>query len=191
MPTADRVEAPEVSARGRVIWITGLSGAGKTTLARRVVQRLLEQGTAAVFLDGDDLRLVVADPSIGHDRVSRLTHAMRICRFAKLLADQNHTVVVSTMSLFREVHSWNRENLGGYFEVFIDVSMAALRARDARGLYSRAERSEVVHVVGVHDSYDKPQNPHLTLKNEDASRSIDLLACTLLENLPNLSRSNE
>ncbi len=172
------------SRAGRVIWITGLSGAGKSTIARSVIALLEEDGQRAILLDGDDVRAAVSDPHIGHDRSSRLSNAMRICRFAKLLAGQGFTVVVPTMSLFKEVHAWNRAHLPNYFEVFVKVNLETLRARDARGLYSRAERGEAEHVVGVHAKYDEPASPDLVLVNEDSESTLSALSRRIVESIP-------
>ncbi|MBI3868539.1 MAG: adenylyl-sulfate kinase [Verrucomicrobia bacterium] len=169
------------AARGQVIWITGLSGAGKSTLALQVVERLRQSGRPTLLLDGDAVREVVADPGVGHDRDSRLTNAMRICRLAKLAADQGLAVVVATMSLFKEVHAWNRAHLPHYCEVLVKVRLEILKHRDARGLYSRAERGEAANVVGVHVPYDEPQDPHLSLLNEGSERELTSLVDRILE----------
>jgi len=166
--------------QGRVIWITGLSGAGKSTIARHLVELMRGDGECPVLLDGDEVRLAVADPVIGHDRASRLVNAMRICRFARLLAMQGLTVVVATMSLFREVHAWNREHLPGYFEVFVRVELGKLRERDARGLYSRAQAGSERDVVGVHLEYDPPASPHLTVENDGSLENTSELASRIL-----------
>ena len=169
------------SQRPQVIWITGLSGAGKSTLARRVVQSLRAQGLAVLLLDGDDVRQAIADPQTGHDRASRLTNAMRISRLAKLLAEQGFLVVVPTMSLFQEVHRWNRDHLPNYLEVWIQVRLEILQQRDARGLYSRASRGEVENVVGVHVDYDEPREAHLILQNESDEAGLDQLVEQVLQ----------
>lgn len=157
----------------QVVWVTGLSGAGKSTIARRVVDCLRRRGLPTLLLDGDDVRLAVSDPHIGHDRVSRLTNAMRIARLAKLLSEQGFIVVVPTMSLFREVHLWNREQLPNYLEVWVQVSLEVLRQRDARGLYSRAARGEASDVVGVHVEYDEPKQAHLVLRNDQGEAGLE------------------
>lgn len=176
------------SVAGRVIWLTGLSGAGKSTVGRLVAQRLRDSGTPTVLLDGDEVRHAVSDSHIGHDRESRLTNAMRICRFAKLISDQGFTVVAPTMSLFKEVYAWNRANQPNYFEVLIRVRMEVLRNRDARGLYSRAERGEAQHVVGIHVSYDEPDAPHLVLTNEGPESEVDRLADQIVQSLLDSTR---
>lgn len=170
-------------ASTRVVWITGLSGAGKSTVGRLLAERLRESGCPAVLLDGDQVRQAIADAHVGHDRESRLTNAMRICRFAKLIAEQGFTVVAPTMSLFKEVYAWNRAHQPNYFEALLQVRMQLLRKRDARGLYSRAERGEAQHVVGVHVSYDEPDSPDLILTNEgpvsEVHRLVDQIVAAL------------
>ncbi len=163
-----------------VIWITGLSGAGKTTIAREVVRLLRQRQYSVVMLDGDDVRRAIADPRVHHDRTSRLANAMRIARLAELIARQGIHVVVPTMSLFHEVHRWNRQHLPGYFEVYVKVSMETLRLRDPRGLYSRADRGAAKNVAGVDLDFDEPAKPDLVLENEATSTSIAEMAEQIL-----------
>jgi adenylylsulfate kinase-like enzyme len=150
---------------GRVIWITGLSGAGKSTIARATAEYLRDQGEIPVLLDGDAVRAAIRDPHIEHDPASRLANAYRICRLAKLLADQGHTVIVATMSIYHEIHSWNRCNCPNYFEVWVEVDLDALQSRDARGLYSRAKNGETSNIPGLDLGYELPLNPDLILTN--------------------------
>ena len=168
---------------GRVIWITGLSGAGKSTLAHVTAECLRENGERPVLIDGDDIRVAVADPHTGHDPASRLANAYRISRLAKLFAEQDHTVIVATMSLFHEIHIWNRANLPGYFEVWIEVDMATLQSRDARGLYSRAANQIAPDVAGIDLAYEKPKAPHWVIHNNADQDGLTTQAERILNQL--------
>ncbi|NJB66722.1 adenylylsulfate kinase [Desulfobaculum xiamenense] len=147
---------------GGVIWITGLSGSGKSTLAGEVVRRLREQGKVAVLLDGDELRDALGRSDLGsvnHGRDARLELALRYGRLCRLVASQGVLVVIATISLFHEVHAWNREHLPEYFEVYLDVPLAELRRRDPKGIYSRFDAGELDNVAGLDLPVDEPENP--------------------------------
>jgi glutamine kinase len=161
-PEADLEVSP-----GRVFWITGLSGAGKTTLGRELWNRLRAAGRPATFLDGDALRAVIAedlDHSAGHRRRS----AMRNARLCRLLAEQGGDVVCATISLFHEVQRWNRENIPGYREIYLRVPMDELRRRDSKGIYAGAERGDTQNVVGLDVAAEAPEAPDLVLDNYGA-----------------------
>lgn len=168
---------------GTVVWITGLSGAGKSSIARSLVGLMGTEGHPAILLDGDEVRAAIADPHVGHDRESRFANALRICRLAALLSRQGFDVVVATMSLFREVHAWNREHLAPYLEVFVHVDLDVLHRRDARGLYGRARNGDAEHVVGIHLEYDAPEEPDLVLENNAPLEDFDGLAREILARL--------
>jgi len=148
---------------GSVIWITGLSGAGKSTVAQAVVARLREQGDTVISLDGDELREVFGATAItgeNHGGEARLTLAKRYSALSRVLSAQGHTVVVATISLFREVHEWNRGNIPNYFEVFLRVPIDELRRRDPKGLYSRFEAGELENVAGLDLKVEEPESPN-------------------------------
>ena len=149
---------------GRVIWITGLSGAGKTTVSRLVRDKLAERGGPAVLLDGDILREIFGN-DLGHHREDRLKSANRNARLCKALADQGVTVVIATISLFHEIHDWNRGNIENYIEVYIKVPLEELKARDPQGLYARAEKGEQQNVYGIDLQAEEPQEPDLVIEN--------------------------
>ena len=176
----------DTHSNGRVIWITGLSGAGKSTVARATAEQLRKIGTTPVLIDGDEIRAAIRDPHTGHDPSSRLDNAYRISRLAKLFADQGHMVIVATMSIYHEIHDWNRANLLGYFEVWVEVSLPALRNRDASGLYSRFETGAAANVPGMDLDYERPVQPHLVLDNNPTLQDPDALAGVLLETIFNL-----
>ena len=143
----------------QVIWITGLSGAGKSTLAQKIVSRLRSRGDIVLMLDGDELREVfgaTAANAKNHDRYGRLSLAMQYAHLCRLVAFQGLTVVIATISLFREIHAWNRANLPGYFEVYLKVPMDELRRRDPKGIYRRFDEGELANVAGLDLAIDEP-----------------------------------
>lgn len=169
----------------RVIWITGLSGAGKTTLAYEVASRLRAQGEWVVILDGDQLRDVfgvVAFNANNHGREGRLALAMQYARLSRVIASQGLTVVIATISLFSEVHAWNRANLPGYFEVYLKVPVEELRRRDPKGIYRRFDAGELTHVAGLDLPIDEPEAADWIVEF-DPERSVTVLAEELFNRL--------
>ena len=148
----------QVETQGRVIWITGLSGAGKTTLARALLPHLPQP---RLLLDGDALREALGLLAGGYERADRLRLARTYAALSKLAADQGQTVVCATISLFHEVQAWNRENLPGYLEVFIDAPPEVLRARDYKRVYDRAGGAEV---MGLGLAPETPLTPDVHIR---------------------------
>jgi adenylylsulfate kinase-like enzyme len=151
-----------MNSKGSVIWITGLSGAGKSTLARKVVSKLRSNGQAVIFLDGDELRAVfgaVSTSKKNHGREGRIELAMQYSNLCLLLSIQGFIVVIATISLFDEIHKWNRENLLNYFEVFLDVPIGELRRRNSKDIYGKFDRGELSNVAGLDLNVDTPRNP--------------------------------
>lgn len=162
---------------GNVLWITGLSGAGKSTLAREVVSRLRVNGKQVVMLDGDDLREVLGTAAVdgqNHSREGRLALAMKYARLCQLIAQQNITVVIATISLFKEVHAWNRENLPGYFEIYLKVPVTELRRRDPKGIYRRFYAGKLQCVAGLDLAIDEPESADWTAEYNPSQSVQDL-----------------
>ena len=95
-----------------------------------------------------------------------MENAWRNCRLAKVLADQGVTVILATISLFKEIHYWNRSNFPQYIEIFIDVPLTVLKERDHKGLYSGLEKGLVRNVVGLDLKYDRPIQPNFIFNNQ-------------------------
>src|SRR5208282_4076475 len=160
-------EAEHEASPGRVFWITGLSGAGKTTVGRELWSRLRAAGRPVTFLDGDALRAVIAE-DLGHGAGNRRRSAMRNARLCRLLAGQGIDVVCATISLFHEVQRWNRKNIPGYREIYLRVPIDELRHRDSKGIYAGAQRGDVRDVVGLDVPAEAPEAPDLVLDNYGA-----------------------
>jgi len=167
MPQMPETEAEHEASPGRVFWITGLSGAGKTTLGRELWSRLRAAGRPVTFLDGDALRSAFAE-DLGHTAGDRRRSAMRNGRLCRLLAEQGTDVVCATISLFHEVQRWNREHIPGYREIYLRVPMHELRRRDSKGIYAGVQRGDVRDVVGIGVEAEVPEAPDLVLDNYGA-----------------------
>ena len=178
----------------QVVWITGLSGAGKTTLAQAIVKHLRDNGQHVIFLDGDELRDILNRPLNNvqsHDRESRLALAMQYAQLCRMLAMQGVIVVIATISLFKEIHSWNRTNLPNYFEIYLDVPLDELRRRDPKTIYHRFDRGEIENVAGLDVDIDKPQNPdwlEVFDKHKPINKLVNELLCELNNKNDNIKK---
>lgn len=146
--------------QNRVYWLTGLSGAGKTTIGRLWRDELRAAGETVIFLDGDEMRGVFGG-GLGFSGADRRRLAESYGRLCALLAGQGVTVVCCTISMFDSVRAWNRANIPGYYEVYIRASMETLRRRDQKGLYSQ----KADNVAGVGLQVELPSAPDLILDN--------------------------
>lgn len=167
---------------GAVLWITGLSGAGKSTLASAVLERLRVGNHVAVMLDGDELREVfgaVAANGQNHGKEGRLALAFQYAHLCSILAKQGLIVVIATISLFKEVHAWNRANLPRYFEVYLKVPVEELRRRDPKGIYRRFDAGELADVAGLDLPIDEPEAADWVVEFEPG-RSVEVLADELI-----------
>ena len=162
---------------GRTIWITGLSGAGKTTLALAIADAL-KAVAHPVVIDGDQIRELYGN-DLGFDEKSRRIQIGRMQRLAKWLSDQGHFVIVAALYSHPELMSWNRENLAGYFEVYLDMPIAVVRERDSKGLYMAALGGQMVNVVGVDIKWNAPLEPDLVFRPADIDRPRNMAHCVI------------
>jgi adenylylsulfate kinase-like enzyme len=157
--------AGNVPRSGLVYWITGLSGAGKTTLAAVLTKKLQARRQKVVHFDGDQLRAIFRMTDV-HDSAARLELGFRYSRLCQTVAVQGVDVVCSTISLFPELHRWNRENNPRYAEIYLRVPMAVLKARDDKSIYARAMKGEISNVVGMDIPLVEPVAPDLIIEND-------------------------
>ena len=168
-----------MSEKNRVYWLTGLSGAGKTTIGRLWRDELRAAGETVIFLDGDEMRSVFGT-GLGFSGADRRKLAESYGRLCALLAGQGVTVVCCTISMFHSVREWNRANIPGYCEIYIQASMDTLRRRDQKGLYSQ----NADNVAGVGLQVELPSAPDLILDNNGQrtpEEQVELLRRELLE----------
>jgi len=138
-------------------WITGLPGSGKSFLADALVEALRKRGEAVLHLDGDALRAAFGE-RFGYHREDRVYLAMVYARLCKMFVSQGFVVVIATVSLFTKVHQWNRENIDGYFEIFLNATSTLLSERDKKSLYSQGDS---LNGLITENEYAPPKCPHI------------------------------
>ena len=163
--------------RGFTLWFTGLSGAGKTTVAEIVEKQLRERLGVVEVLDGDIVRTNLSK-GLGFSREDRDINVLRIGFVANLLTRNGVGVIVSAISPFKEVRDQVRREIGDDFiEIFVDAPLEVCAERDVKGLYKKAYSGEIPQFTGVSDPYEVPTAPELTLKTneeepEDSARRV-------------------
>lgn len=166
-----------------VIWVIGMSGAGKTAIGREVYRLLKAKRPNVVFLDGDDVRQIMGD-DLGHTVEDRRANAWRISRLCRYLDGQGIDIVCAVLSIFHETQRWNRQHIPRYFEVYIRVPFETLVERDSKGLYRRAQAGEIENVVGVDIEFPPPASPDLVVDNDEPVESFVRLAERIVNAIP-------
>jgi bifunctional enzyme CysN/CysC len=167
--------------KGRTLWFTGLSGAGKSSIAVVAERLLLERGTPAYILDGDNLRHGL-NADLGFTMADRAENLRRLAHVATLMADAGLTVLVPAISPLREHREMARSvhDTAGieFLEVFVDTPLQDCEQRDPKGLYAKARRGEITHFTGIDSPYQRPRNPDLRLTPD---HTVDELAAQVVE----------
>ncbi|MGH8031575.1 MAG: adenylyl-sulfate kinase, partial [Luteimonas sp.] len=163
--TVDRAARAAIKGqRPRCVWFTGLSGAGKSTIANLVEAGLLARGCHTTLLDGDNVRHGL-NRDLGFTDEDRVENLRRISEVAKLMTEAGLIVLVSFISPFRNERRAARDLFaeGDFLEVFVDTPLAEAERRDVKGLYAKARRGELPHFTGVDSSYEPPEHAELVL----------------------------
>lgn len=163
----DSSSASDPSPPAAVVWLTGLPGAGKSTIAERLVARLRAEGRAVEHLDGDAVRALF--PSTGFSREERDAHVRRVGFLASRLSHHGVTVVVSLVSPYADSRAFARSLSRHFLEVHVATPLDECERRDPKGLYARARRGEVRQLTGVDDPYEPPADPELRLDTRELS----------------------
>lgn len=156
--------------RGAVLWFTGLSGSGKSTIGHRVERLLTERGAFAYVLDGDNIRHGL-NSDLGFSPEDRVENIRRIGEVARLFADSGAIVVSAFISPYRSDRDRIRGLMGEgeFVEVFVDTPLEVCEARDPKGLYKKARAGEISGFTGLDAPYEAPEAPEVHLKTADLS----------------------
>ena len=176
--TADR-RAAVTGGRGATVWLTGLSGSGKSTIAHRLEERLIDSGRAAYVLDGDNVRHGL-NGDLGFSPEDRTENVRRVGEVARLMADAGLVVAVPVISPYRadraRVHAAHDVAGLRFFEVWVATPLEECERRDPKGMYARARAGEITNFTGIDAPYEAPTNPDLTLD----TTTTDVDACVEL-----------
>jgi adenylylsulfate kinase len=154
--------------RGFTLWFTGLSGAGKSTIAEAIAPVLRERGRKVEILDGDVVRTNLSK-GLGFSKEDRDTNILRIGFVAHLLSRNGVTVITAAISPYRDIRDQNRELIGDFVEVFVKCPLDELVRRDVKGLYEKAIRGEIPNFTGVSDPYEEPLKPEVVVETDKES----------------------
>lgn len=159
--------------RCSIIWFTGLSSSGKTTIAKALIEKLRKTGHNTMLLDGDEIRDIFKN--YGFDREARLKHISDISKMAAFLQKQGIIPVVSLISPYEEARQHARSLTSDFTEVYVSTSLAECERRDVKGLYAKARSGEIKDFTGIHETapYEIPKNPELNLD----TTNIDIDFC--------------
>ena len=162
-----------------VLWFTGLSGSGKSTIASRVYDELRRRGVPVEYIDGDALREVF--PNTGFTRAEREEHLRRTGYMASRLEAHGVTVIASFVSPYQESRDFIRRLCRDFVEIYVATPLEECERRDVKGLYARARRGEIRNFTGIDDPYEPPQHPELML--DTRALSVDQCVAMVLERI--------
>jgi adenylylsulfate kinase len=157
----DRLRYGRKELKPSVIWFTGLSGAGKSTIAQQVTQELRMRGLKVEHLDGDTVRTIF--PNTGFTRTERDSHLRRVGFLASKLEEHGVFVVASFVSPYRESREFVRSLCRNFVEVYVSTPLDACEQRDPKGLYAKARRGEIANFTGISDDYEPPPSAELVI----------------------------
>ena len=156
-----------------VIWITGISGSGKSTFGKYFFNRFKKKNKNTIFFDGDEFRRIFLD-DIKYTLEDRDKNAVRLTALVKYLSEQKINIVISANITSQRFRNWCKKNVKSYFEVFIDTPFDVLLKRDYKQLYKKALRKKIKNVVGVDIKFIKPKKPDFIINNTSTKQKLYL-----------------
>lgn len=152
-----------------ILWFTGLSGSGKTTIAKEIVKKLQEEGQPVMLLDGDEIRDIFKNT--GFDKESRLRHINDVAKMAVYLQKKGIIPIVSLISPYTESRENAKKLSDDFLEIYVDTSLVVCEMRDVKGLYKKARAGEITNFTGIHESspYEVPTNPDIIVHTSGIS----------------------
>lgn len=176
--------------KGRVIWFTGLSGSGKSTMANALELELHARGLRTYLLDGDNVRQGL-NKDLGFTDADRVENIRRIAEVARLMMDAGLIVMTAFISPFRREREMARALIGpeNFLEVYISTPLAVCEQRDVKGLYKKARNGLLPNMTGLHSPYEAPEHPDIELdcSNAPAAQSLEKILHVVLPHQPSQS----
>ena len=151
--------------RGFVIWLTGLSGSGKTTIARTVEDALKSMNRCVVVLDGDEIRRHI-NSDLGFSKRDRELNVERVAHLSHILSRSRIITIVALISPFRTSRNYARKLVGDFVEVWVKCSLETCKKRDPKGLYTKVKMGEITDFTGIDQDYEIPLSPEITLDTD-------------------------
>jgi adenylylsulfate kinase-like enzyme len=166
-----------------VLWLTGLSGAGKSTIANEIVRIVKPNLPGLVLIDGDVIRNLFG-ASLGYEEGARKVQILRLQQLAQFLSMQDIPVIVSALYSHPDLMQWNLDHLSGYFEVYVNTPFETVMSRDTKGLYAKVKAGDISNVVGFDIPWHVPKNSHLVI--ETTKLTPEAIAYKIIDLVPAL-----
>ena len=163
-----------------VIWLTGIPGSGKTTIALELQKFYQNKGLSADILDGDEIRKTLSK-DLGFSPEERKEHNRRVIFVAQILSKNGVTTIIPLISPYRETRAFARKEIPNFIEVWVKASVDECIKRDPKGLYKKAQAGEIKNLTGLQAPYEEPENAELVVdtENQSVEESVELITSTV------------